>query len=73
MNSVKVKLADFGLSRVVDEMIQQMTILGTIAFMAPELLGAIQERKAKAEYDNRIDIWSCGIVGYMLYKGKLPG
>ena len=42
-----------------------MTKTGTVAFSAPEIF-------TQREYDNKIDIWSAGIVLYMMLSGQQP-
>ena len=39
--------------------------MGTPLYMAPELIKS-------QKYDSKIDIWSAGIVSYILLSGKLP-
>ena len=41
------------------------TKVGTVAFAAPEIL-------SKDEYSEKVDIWSAGIVLYMMLSGKCP-
>lgn len=64
-----LKVADFGLSAVSDQIRQDglfHTFCGTPAYVAPEVLG----RKG---YDGaKVDIWSCGIVLFVLMAGYLP-
>jgi hypothetical protein len=60
-------LADFGLSKIVDAE-SQLTgtgILGTPAYMAPEL-------GDPASLTNKVDIYALGIVLYEMLTGKLP-
>lgn len=64
-----LKVTDFGLSAVTD-MVQSdgllHTMCGTPAYVAPEIL-------AKKGYDGaKVDIWSCGIILYVLNAGYLP-
>jgi serine/threonine protein kinase len=61
-------LMDFGVSRQEDSALQTSdgTMLGTIAYMAPEQL----YNSAKA--DARCDIYSLGVVMYELFTGQLP-
>lgn len=64
-----VKVADFGLAKVMDEdvsMTQSGTGLGTPLYMAPE-----QARSAKT-VDQRSDIYALGATLYHMLTGKLP-
>ena len=65
-----VKVADFGLAKVIDDedmsMTQSGTGLGTPLYMAPE-----QARDAKST-DKRTDIYALGVTFYYFVTGKLP-
>ncbi|KAK3057718.1 hypothetical protein LTS18_011498 [Coniosporium uncinatum] len=59
-------LTDFGLSKVaVDEDDRCKSFLGTVGYMAPEI---IQEK----EYGFAVDWWSLGVLGYDLLTGSCP-
>lgn len=64
-----LKVSDFGLSAMkeqvrVDGMLH--TLCGTPAYVAPEIL-------AKRGYDGtKVDIWSCGVILFVLVAGYLP-
>ncbi|KAG1338122.1 CBL-interacting serine/threonine-protein kinase 11 [Cocos nucifera] len=64
-----LKVSDFGLSAVVstadgDRLFQ--TLCGTPAYVAPEIL-------TKRGYDGaKVDIWSCGVILFVLAAGYLP-
>ncbi|XWS22095.1 hypothetical protein CRYUN_Cryun29cG0005100 [Craigia yunnanensis] len=64
-----LKVSDFGLSAVTDQIRPDgllHTLCGTPAYVAPEIL-------AKKGYDGaKVDVWSCGIVLYVLHAGYLP-
>jgi eukaryotic-like serine/threonine-protein kinase len=68
---VRVKVLDFGVSKVAAQ-IRQMaltstgTALGTPYYMAPEQL------KSAKGVDGRADVWSLGVVLYELLTGTLP-
>ncbi len=66
-----VKVADFGLSRLLDpgaatRLTHTNLLLGTFEYMAPE-----QREKAK-EADERADIYATGVVLYEMLAGELP-
>lgn len=64
-----LKISDFGLSAVKDQTRSDgllHTMCGTPAYVAPEIL-------AKKGYDGaKVDIWSCGIILFVLTAGFLP-
>ncbi|XP_047334706.1 CBL-interacting serine/threonine-protein kinase 14-like [Impatiens glandulifera] len=64
-----LKVTDFGLSAVRDQIQSDgllHTLCGTPAYVAPEIL-------AKKGYDGaKIDLWSCGVILFVLNAGYLP-
>ncbi|XWS18518.1 hypothetical protein CRYUN_Cryun32bG0050600 [Craigia yunnanensis] len=64
-----LKVSDFGLSAVSDQIRQDglfHTLCGTLAYVAPEVL-------ARKGYDaKKVDIWSCGVILFVLMAGHLP-
>ncbi|CDP10216.1 unnamed protein product [Coffea canephora] len=64
-----LKVTDFGLSAFTDHLRQDgllHTTCGTPAYVAPEVIG-------KKGYDGaRADIWSCGVILFVLLAGYLP-
>lgn len=65
----ELKITDFGLSAVTDQIRPDgllHTLCGTPAYVAPEIL-------AKQGYDGaKIDVWSCGVILFVLNAGYLP-
>ncbi|KAJ9076772.1 Serine/threonine-protein kinase [Entomophthora muscae] len=61
-----IKIIDFGLSNLFSTHSQLSTFCGSLYFAAPELLSA-------QEYTGpEVDIWSLGIVFYVLVCGRVP-
>mmetsp|Transcript_7128 Transcript_7128/g.7821 ORF Transcript_7128/g.7821 Transcript_7128/m.7821 type:complete len:359 (+) Transcript_7128:45-1121(+) len=60
-----IKLADFGLSRVYTEEMLMSTACGTPGYVAPEILNA-------EGYDKEVDMWSTGVIMYILLCGYPP-
>ena len=64
-----VKVVDFGIARAVVGESEQVTgsqaIVGTPAYMSPEQLNS-------GEIDSRSDIYSLGLVTYVMFTGQLP-
>ncbi|CAL5389996.1 unnamed protein product [Camellia sinensis] len=72
-NHKSVKLADFGLAREesVTEMMTAET--GTYRWMAPELYSTVTLRQGeKKHYNNKVDVYSFGIVLWELLTNRLP-
>ena len=69
----RLLLADFGIARLADRvddehnatLTSQGTILGTPAYMAPELLRG-------EEIDERVDIYALGVIFYQMLSGSVP-
>ncbi|XP_018506403.2 serine/threonine-protein kinase STY13 isoform X1 [Pyrus x bretschneideri] len=72
-NQKHVKLADFGLAREesVTEMMTAET--GTYRWMAPELYSTVTLRQGeKKHYNNKVDVYSFGIVLWELLTNRMP-
>lgn len=59
-----IKIVDFGLSSSFDPKKKLKDRLGTAYYIAPEVL--------KQKYDEKCDIWSCGVILYILLCGYPP-
>lgn len=60
-----VKIVDFGLSKMVGPNEKCSEPFGTLSYVAPEVL-------LQQPYDKSVDIWSIGVVAYLLLSGTLP-
>jgi serine/threonine protein kinase len=68
----RVKIADFGIAKILDEKGDAMLLtqsgakLGTAPYMAPEQI------EQPSSVDHRADIYSLGVVFYEMLTGELP-
>ncbi|KAJ8121105.1 hypothetical protein ONZ43_g2359 [Nemania bipapillata] len=65
---INVKLADFGLAKIIGEESFTTTLCGTPSYVAPEILAEGRHRK----YTKAVDIWSLGVVLYICLCGFPP-
>ncbi|RAL52027.1 hypothetical protein DM860_016525 [Cuscuta australis] len=72
-NQKSVKLADFGLARE-ETLTEMMTAeTGTYRWMAPELYSTVTLRQGeKKHYNNKVDVYSFGIVLWELLTNRMP-
>ncbi|KAJ2512166.1 serine/threonine protein kinase [Coemansia sp. RSA 2049] len=66
--SLRIKLADFGLAKIVGEQMFMKTVCGTPMYVAPEVLTVRQ----LGMYDRLVDVWSLGVVLYICLCGFPP-
>jgi len=60
-----VKIADFGLSKILGENTMMQTACGTPIYVAPEVLTG-------ESYEREVDMWSIGVITYILLCGFPP-
>ena len=63
-NYPNIKIGDFGMSKVVEKKAIQNKVVGSIYYVAPEVI----EKK----YNEKCDLWSCGVIMYVLLSKKPP-
>ncbi|VDO96943.1 unnamed protein product [Soboliphyme baturini] len=61
----QTKLCDFGYARIIGENTFRRTVVGTPAYLAPEVL-------LKKGYNKSLDLWSVGVVIYVTLSGTFP-
>ena len=60
----EVKLIDFGTAKIFTKGKKETKFIGTSYYIAPEVL--------KESYDQKCDVWSCGVIMYILLCGYPP-
>ena len=61
----KIKIMDFGLSKILGKKEKSVDGFGTLTFVSPEVL-------IRKPYNKEVDIWSVGVILYMMLSGILP-
>ena len=61
---VQIKVCDFGTSLMFNRGDIQDELVGSIYYIAPEVL--------KKKYNSKCDLWSCGVIMYILLTGVPP-
>ena len=61
---VQIKVCDFGTSLMFNRGDVQEELVGSIYYIAPEVL--------KKKYNSKCDLWSCGVIMYILLTGVPP-
>jgi len=64
--NVDILISDFGLSKFASSDTRPLkTACGTLSYVAPEVL-------LRSGYGSKADVWSCGVIFYLMLAGKLP-
>ena len=59
-----IKICDFGTSKIFEKDTVQKKLVGSSYYIAPEVL--------KKHYNEKCDIWSCGVIMYILLSARPP-
>jgi serine/threonine protein kinase len=62
---LNVKITDFGFACFYDKGEGRKEVLGSPLYMAPEIVN-------EEAYDQKVDIWSTGVIAYILLSGRPP-
>ena len=76
-DSDHIQLADFGCAKMVQEWDVHCTPYGTAMYLAPEIVRNIESQGSQPLCTTRplvkkVDVWSCGVVMFMLIAGVPP-
>ena len=61
---LQVKIIDFGTAKIFEKGHQENKYVGSSYYMAPEII--------KRKYDEKCDLWSIGVILYILLTGRPP-
>ncbi|XP_071774121.2 protein kinase D4 [Centroberyx gerrardi] len=61
----QVKLCDFGFARIIGEKSFRRSVVGTPAYLAPEVISS-------SGYNRSLDMWSAGVIMYVSLSGTFP-
>ena len=65
LSNFHLKIIDFGCSKILSKKhYKYEDLIGTVSYMAPEV--------ALNKYNEKCDIWSCGVIMYVLLTGEFP-
>ncbi|XP_050408202.1 serine/threonine-protein kinase ULK2 isoform X2 [Patella vulgata] len=64
-SDLKLKIADFGFARFLQDGVMAATLCGSPMYMAPEVIMSLQ-------YDAKADLWSIGTIVFQCLTGKAP-
>ena len=68
----KIKLSDYGKSKIGKLKSLTSQVVGTDFYIAPEILELAEEKKEGNKYDYKCDLWSLGIIIYELCFQERP-
>ena len=63
-NFIDIKICDFGTSQIFKKGDIQKETIGSLYYVAPEVI--------KKKYNFKCDLWSCGVIMYILLTQRLP-
>lgn len=65
IDNFEIKIADLGFAQEFDQEAGLDLVLGTPLYMAPELV-------LNKKYNEKVDVWSLGVITYQLLSGRTP-
>ena len=65
LDDMYIKLTDFGFASFFNSETTLNQVLGSPIYMPPDIVN-------KTQYDCKVDVWSAGVVAYVLLRGRPP-
>ena len=62
-NFPNIKICDFAMSKIAEKQSVQNKVVGSIYYVAPEVLNQ--------KYNEKCDLWSCGVIMYCLLSKRV--
>lgn len=62
--NLNIKIIDFGTAKIFNKNKSENKVIGSAYYIAPEVLAG--------KYNEKCDIWSCGVIMYILLTGRPP-
>jgi|Transcript_35560 calcium-dependent protein kinase len=59
-----IKIIDFGTGAFFNRKVNLSRKVGSVGYLAPEVI--------KGQYNEKCDLWSCGVILYILLVGVMP-
>jgi len=74
MLNSKIKISEFSFSKILKNPSHQLTksIVGTPLYTSPDILDGMVNKTSYLEYNQKVDIWSLGVLCYEMLVGYCP-
>ena len=74
MLNSKIKISEFSFSKILKNPSHQLTksIVGTPLYTSPDILDGMVNKTSNLEYNQKVDIWSLGVLCYEMLVGYCP-
>ena len=70
--NLNIKVSDFGFATFIEHDEELTELMGTPAYLSPEVLKCSMSMGGIEGYGRPTDVWACGVVMYTLLSGQPP-